>query len=190
MSDDKDITINSLTNNNQPAKSNSQAIKNVNPNNKNDLVPKHQLIELLENFKKSLESPIGKMPKLTDINLIMQHSFLSGVAGTKLGKLLFGDQWKKDVQWLKEEINKLISLKNEESDEIDVLNDLKIVPKIRYWGKNDRTEEIKNISKKLRDENKSVSQIIKREKTLTELKMQLLKTELKAKLIDLKLANC
>lgn len=175
--------------------------------------------KLLDNLKKTMETPLESVHKPFETSPevpTMRQSFLSAIVGAKqgsrLGKALHGENWKKDLKWMKQEINTLISLDKErlakrrqelldeiegkipEHKDVEMKEEkLKVIPKIRYWGKGICTEEMKTISEKLKqmkeDDNKVELEIAQREKTLAEMKLQILKNELKAKLIDLKLAN-
>eukprot|EP00826_Nyctotherus_ovalis_P013812 TRINITY_DN1378_c0_g1_i11.p1 TRINITY_DN1378_c0_g1~~TRINITY_DN1378_c0_g1_i11.p1 ORF type:complete len:291 (+),score=42.13 TRINITY_DN1378_c0_g1_i11:228-1100(+) len=166
------------------------------------------LTELLANLRKTVETPlevaaraVEQLPEAPS----MRHSLLLAIVRVKqgsLGRTPHAEHWKKDVKWMKQELSSLVALDRQrlERRRQEVLREegrgpgeLKVVPKVRYWGKSCYADETRVITRRLRqmaeEDGKAELEIAQRERHLAEMKLQMAKTELKAKLIDLKIAK-
>ena len=164
------------------------------------------LAELITNLRKSTEIPLEIKSKVLESipeAPNMKQSLLLALVRTKQGSH-HGEDRKKDAKWIKQELDTLFSLDRERLNKQrqELLGEIqgesvrkqgrRIVPKVRYWGKGSYTDKAKLISRKLgqmvKDDNIAELEIVKRDKQLAEMKLQITKTELKSRLVDLKIA--
>jgi len=157
---------------------------------------KSPIAEIIVNLRSSIKTPLENIkdtftPKIPEEPTMKQSLLLEIIKakqGSKLGKALHGESWKKNVKWMKQELGALIELNKDFKQE-----DVKVVPKVRYWGTGDYTEESKEIANKLRqmmeENNRRKLEIAQKERHLAERKMQVVKAELKAKVVDMKVAR-
>lgn len=166
------------------------------------------LTELLANLRKTVETPLevaGRMTEQLAETPSMRHSLLLAIVRVKqgsFGKAVHAEHWKKDVKWMKQELSSLVALDRQRLERRrqellaggeSAAGELKVVPKVRYWGRGGCVEESRAIARRLRqmaeEDGKAELEIAQKEKHLAEMKLQIAKTELKAKLIDLKIAK-